>query len=73
MHHIMRANTRVDIIATKMRVETVEIVKQKSNSAKENITILFMKKIFINVNQVYHLRRHKMTYDHISNAQGRLI
>jgi hypothetical protein len=46
MHHPMRVATRTDMIATKMRVEMFDIVKQKSHTAMENITILFMKKGF---------------------------
>jgi hypothetical protein len=46
MHHPMRVATRTDMLATKIRVETFEIVKQKSNSAMENITILSMESGF---------------------------
>jgi hypothetical protein len=42
----MRVTTRADMIATNIRVEKFEIVKQKSNSAMENITILSMKEGF---------------------------
>jgi hypothetical protein len=71
MHHPMRVITRTDDIATKIRVEAFEMLKQKSDSATKNITIL-SKRDFINVNQVQPLKRQDMTYDHISNAQGRL-
>jgi hypothetical protein len=60
------------MIATKIRVGAFEILKQKSNSAMKNITILSPRRNFINVNRVQRLRRQKMTYDHMSNAQGRL-
>jgi hypothetical protein len=39
-HHTRRVTTRTDMIATKIRVEAFEILKQKSNSATKNITIL---------------------------------
>jgi hypothetical protein len=40
MHHPMRVITRTDGIATKIRVETFEMLKQKANSATKKITIL---------------------------------
>jgi hypothetical protein len=70
MHHPMRVAKMTDEIATKVRVEVFEILKQKSNSAMKKITILSKKRGFIT--EAQHLERQEMTYDHISNAQGRL-
>jgi hypothetical protein len=39
MHQPMSVTTRTDMIATKIRVEMFEILKQKSNSAMKKITI----------------------------------
>jgi hypothetical protein len=72
MPHPIRVQIRTDMIATKIRVGIFEILKQKSNSAMKNITILSPKTNFINMNRVQRLETQKMTYDHMSNAQGRL-
>ena len=45
MHHPMRVAKMTDEIATKVRVEVFEILKQKSNSAMKKITILSKKGI----------------------------
>jgi hypothetical protein len=39
MYHPMRVATRTDMIVTKVRVETFEILKQRSNRAMEKMTI----------------------------------
>ena len=41
MHHPMRVITRTDEIATKIRVEKFEMLKQKTNNATKKITILY--------------------------------
>ena len=46
MHHPMRVAKMTDEIATKVRVEVFEILKQKSNSAMKKITILSKRKGF---------------------------
>jgi hypothetical protein len=46
MHHPMRVAKTTDEIATKIRVEAFEILKQKSNSAMKKITILSGRKGF---------------------------
>ena len=46
MHHPMRVAKMTDEIATKVRVEVFEILKQKSNSAMKKITILSSRKGF---------------------------
>jgi hypothetical protein len=46
MHHPMRAPRRTDMIAMKIRVKGFEILKQKSNSATKNITILSTEEAF---------------------------
>ena len=40
MHHMTRVATRAVMIETEIRVARFEILKQKSNSAMEKITIL---------------------------------
>ena len=40
MHQQIRAATMTDVTATKTRVDGLEILKQNSSSATENITIL---------------------------------
>ena len=54
---------------TQIRVAGFEILKQKSNNAMKNITILYTRNSF-------HERepsgKLETTYDHISNAHGRL-
>ena len=69
MHHMTRAVTRTDMIETQIRVAGFEILKQKSNSAMEKITILLTGK---RCHECEPRRKLKMTYDHISNAHGRL-
>jgi hypothetical protein len=68
MYHPMRVATRTDMIVTKVRVETFEILKQRSNRAMEKMTIL--------TTEGFHKREPSVTfreaYDHINNAQGRL-
>jgi len=66
---MMRAATRTDMIETEIRVAGFEILKQKSNSAMKKITILSTGE------RSYEReprRKLEMTYDHISNAHGRL-
>ena len=69
MHHMMRAATRTDMIETEIRVARFEILKQKSNSAMEKITILSTRGRF---HEREPRREPEITYDHISNAHGRL-
>jgi len=69
MHHMTRAATRTDMIETEIRVARFEILKQKSNSAMKNITILSTGESF---HERESRRELEMTYDHISNAHGRL-
>lgn len=57
------------MIETEIRVARFEILKQNSNSAMKKITILST------VQRSYERepkREHEITYDHISNAHGRL-
>jgi hypothetical protein len=69
MHHPIRVSTSADMIAVKIRVERFDLLKQRSKSAMKNNTILSMERDFTNVIRV---QRQETTYDHISNAQGRL-
>jgi hypothetical protein len=69
MHHMMRADTRADMIETEIRVARFEISKQKSNSAMKKITILSTRERF---HEHEPRKKLEMTYDHISNAHGRL-
>ena len=74
MLHPTRVIKRTDEIARKIRVGEFEILKQKSNSATKNITIL-LTKVGFHIRQpskLQHLESQEMTYDHISRAQGRL-
>ena len=74
MHHPMRVTTMTDMVATEVRVEAFEILKQKNNSATKKITAL-SKEGFQKREQSAtsgKARDDAMTYDHISNAQGRL-
>jgi hypothetical protein len=66
---MMRAATRDDMIETEIRVAGFEILKQKSNSAMKKITILSTGK---RLHDCEPRRQLEMTYDHISNAHGRL-
>jgi hypothetical protein len=68
MHHMMRATTRTDMTETEIRVAEFEILKQKSNNAMKKITILSAVVRF----HEREPRKVETTYDHISNAHGRL-
>jgi hypothetical protein len=73
MHHPMRVTKTTDEIATKIRVGEFEILKQKSNSATKNNTILRTEVGFhIREPNSYNIWGQEMTYDHIRSAQGRL-
>jgi hypothetical protein len=66
---MMRAATRADMIETEIRVARFEILKQKSNSAMKKITTLSTEE---RLHEREPRRKLEMTYDHISNAHGRL-
>jgi hypothetical protein len=66
---MMRATTRTDAIETEIRVARFEILMQKSNSAMKKVTILTIGETF---HEPKPKRKLDMTYDHISNAHGRL-
>jgi hypothetical protein len=66
---MMRAATRTDMIETQIRVAWFEMLKQKSNSAMKKIRILSTGERF---HEREPRRKLDMTYDHISNAHGRL-
>ena len=69
MHHMTRVAIRTDMIETEIHVERFEILKQKSNRAMKKIIILFTVEEF---HEHEPRRKFRMTYDHISNAHGRL-
>ena len=66
---MIRAATKTDMIETEIRVARFEILKQKSNRAMKKITILPTGGRF---HEREPTRKLETTYDHISNAHGRL-
>ena len=73
MAHPMRIATITKVTATNILVEVFEMLKQKSNSPKKNVTILLSEPEGSVINESEEeLLKWEATYDHISNAHGRL-